>query len=94
MTDQISISVEFASHSRIKDSQYLGLERFAGTRLSQLSHQIAAHLLPLERLHGTVIFEVSSYNRKGVSFDDKQHKRQLEGITDVVRLLVDQVLKR
>jgi hypothetical protein len=93
MAESISISVEFASYSRTKDNEYLGEEKFTGTRLTQLAHSIAAHMLPLERFHSGVEFEIVSYHRDDVSFDSRC-KRQLEGMTEIFRVLVDQVLKR
>lgn len=93
MAESISITVEFASYSRTKDNEYLGEEKFTGTRLSQLAHSIAAHILPLERNHTGVEFEVLSYRRHDVVFDARC-KRQLEGVTELFRILVDQSLKR
>lgn len=93
MAEPISISVEFASYSRTKDTEYLGEEKYTASRLSQLAHSIAAHILPLERNHSGVEFEITFYRREDVMFDPRC-KRQLEGITEAMRVLVAQVLKR
>lgn len=93
MSQSISITVEFASYSRTKDTAYLGEEKFTAARISQLAHHIATHLLPLERNNTGVAFEILSYRYKEIDFNG-QCKRQLEGVTEVFRVLVDQILKR
>lgn len=93
MSEPLTITVEFASYNRTKDNKYLGEEKFSNTRLSQLAHSIATHLLPLERNNTGVVFEIISYRHNDVVFTS-HHKRELDGITEIFKLLVQQILKR
>lgn len=94
MSEPIVISVEFISSDRTKDTEYLGEERFTGSRFSQLAHAVATHLLPLERGHGRVTFEVIHYKRGAIVYAGKGFTGHLAGVTEILTLFVMQTLKR
>lgn len=91
---ELILSVEFISADRSKDTEYLGEERFTGTRFSQLAQAIAMHVLAKERNYIGVSFSVVSYKRGATLYEGRSSTGQLQGITEVLTLLVMQALKR
>lgn len=91
---ELIISVEFISADRSKDTEYLGEERFTGSRFSQLSQAIAMHVLAKERDYIGVSFTVTSYKRGATTFEGRTGAGALQGITEVLIVLVAQILKR